>query len=215
MRPVLLDRLRRGAAIALVSDAGTPLISDPGYKLVRDALAENLPVTSLPGASAVLTALTLSGLPPDRFFFAGFLPPKQAARRAALAELRAIPATLIWFESGPRLAASLRDAADVLGDRPAAVARELTKLHEEVRRASLVSLATHYAEAGAPKGEIVVVAAPPAAAPVASDAEIDTQLRGLLKQSSVREAADTVAAATGRPRRHIYARALALKDETR
>jgi 16S rRNA (cytidine1402-2'-O)-methyltransferase len=213
MRPVLLDRLRAGEAIALVSDAGTPLISDPGYKLVRDAVAENVPITALPGASAVLTALTLSGLPPDRFFFAGFLPPKQAARCAALVELRAIPATLLWFESGPRLAASLRDAAEVLGDRPAAVARELTKLHEEVRRSALASLAAHYAAAGAPKGEIVVIVGPPGADATASDAEIDAQLRDALRNSSVREAADTVAATTGLPRRHIYARALALKEE--
>jgi 16S rRNA (cytidine1402-2'-O)-methyltransferase len=213
MRPVLLERLRRGQAIALVSDAGTPLISDPGYKLVRDAVGENLPVTSLPGASAVVTALTLSGLPPDRFLFAGFLPPKQAARRAALTELRTIPTTLIWFETGPRLAASLRDAADLLGDRPAAVARELTKLHEEVRRDTLAALADHYEKAGAPKGEIVIVAGPPLAAPAADDATIDGQLRAALARLGVRDAADAVAAATGLPRRKIYARALALKDE--
>lgn len=215
MRPVLLDRLRAGDAIALVSDAGMPLISDPGYKLVREAAAAGLPVTALPGASAVLTALILSGLPSDRFLFAGFLPPKETARRATLTELKNVPATLIWFETGPRLADSLRDAAEILGDRPAAVARELTKLHEEVRRETLPALAAHYADAGAPKGEIVVVAAPPspAAAPDADD--VDAQLRAALRQSSVREAAETVAAATGLPRRQLYARALTLKDDTR
>jgi 16S rRNA (cytidine1402-2'-O)-methyltransferase len=215
MRPVLLGRLRAGETIALVSDAGTPLISDPGYKLVREATAESLPVTSLPGASSVLTALILSGLPSDRFLFAGFLPPKETARRAALAELNAVPATLIWFETGPRLAASLRDAADMLGDRQAAVARELTKLHEEVRRDTLRALAGHYSEAGPPKGEIVIVAAPPLPAEAPSADAVDRQLREALTRMSVREASETVAAATGLPRRHIYARALALKDETR
>ena len=212
MRPVLLERLHAGEAIALVSDAGTPLISDPGYKLVRDVAAAGLPVTSLPGASSVLTALILSGLPSDRFLFAGFLPPKETARRGALAELKDVPATLIWFETGPRLAASLRDAAAILGDRPAAVARELTKLHEEVRRDTLAALATHYETAGAPKGEIVVVAGAPLpdAAPSADD--VDAQLRDALTTMSVREAADRVAATTGLPRRQIYARALALKD---
>ncbi|HEY5210701.1 MAG TPA: 16S rRNA (cytidine(1402)-2'-O)-methyltransferase [Stellaceae bacterium] len=213
MRPVLVERLREGAAIALVSDAGTPLVSDPGYRLVRDVVEAALPVTALPGASAVLTALTLSGLPPDRFMFAGFLPPKSVARRAALAALIAVPATLIWFETGPRLAASLGDAAAILGDRPAAVARELTKLHEEVRRASLAVLAAHYAEAGPPKGEIVIVAGPPLPVPVTGAAEIDARLRAALASLGVRDAADRVAAATGLPRRQLYARALALKDE--
>lgn len=214
MRPVLLARLRAGEAIALVSDAGTPLISDPGYKLVRDAAAEGLPVTALPGASAVLTALILSGLPSDRFLFAGFLPAKANARRATLTELKNVPATLIWFETGPRLAASLSDAAAILGDRPAAVARELTKLHEEVRRDALPALAAHYEAAGAPKGEIVVVAGPPSPAAAPSADDTDLQLRAALRHSGVREAAETVAAATGLPRRQLYARALVLKDET-
>lgn len=213
MRPMLLERLRAGQALALVSDAGTPLVSDPGYKLVRDAVAEGLNVTALPGASAVLTALILSALPTDRFLFAGFLPLRESARRTTLAELKDVPATLIWFESGPRLAASLADAAAVLGDRPAAVAREMTKLHEEVRRDGLKALAAHYAEAGAPKGEVVVVAGPPAAAAPPSADAVDAQLRAALRQSGVREAAAAVAAATGLPRRRLYARALALKDE--
>jgi 16S rRNA (cytidine1402-2'-O)-methyltransferase len=215
MRPLLLERLRSGEAIALVSDAGTPLISDPGYRLVREAVAEGLPVTSLPGASAVLTALILSGLPPNRFLFAGFLPPKPTARRAALAELTSVPATLVWFETGPRLAASLSDAADILGDRSAAMARELTKLHEEVRRDNLGALARYYAAAGAPKGEIVVVVGPPLPAPVADAAEVESRLRVALESTSVREAAAIVAAGTGLPRRQIYALALALKRDVR
>jgi 16S rRNA (cytidine1402-2'-O)-methyltransferase len=215
MRPLLLERLRSGEGIALVSDAGTPLISDPGYRLVREAVTEGLPVTSLPGASAVLTALILSGLPPNRFLFAGFLPPKATARRAALSELTSVPATLVWFETGPRLAASLSDAADILGDRSAAVARELTKLHEEMRRDSLGALAQYYAAAGVPKGEIVVVVGPPLAAPVVDAGEVERQLRVALESTSVREAAAIVAAATGLPRRQIYALALALKRDVR
>jgi 16S rRNA (cytidine1402-2'-O)-methyltransferase len=210
MRPALLARLRAGEALALVSDAGTPLISDPGYKLARAAIAEDIAVTTLPGASAPLAALLLSGLPTDRFLFAGFLPAKAAARRVALAELRPVPATLIWFESGPRLADSLAAARDILGDRPAAVARELTKLHEEVRRGSLDALARHYREADPPRGEIVVVAgaAQPEAMP--DEAELDAMLRDALTRSSVKEAASTIAAATGMPRRAVYARALVL-----
>jgi 16S rRNA (cytidine1402-2'-O)-methyltransferase len=211
VRPALIERLRHGATIALVSDAGTPLISDPGYKLAREAIAQRLPVTTLPGASAPLAALLLSGLPPDRFLFQGFLPAKPAARRATLEELRPVPATLIWFESGPRLARSLADARAVLGDRPAAVARELTKLHEEVRRGGLAELAVHYRAAGPPKGEIVVVVGPsePDAAPDRN--EIDRRLAEALCHFGVAAAAATVAAATGLPRRELYARALALK----
>jgi 16S rRNA (cytidine1402-2'-O)-methyltransferase len=210
---VLLERVRHGDAIALVSDAGTPLISDPGYKLVREAAAASLAVTALPGASAVLTALILSGLPTDRFLFAGFLPPKQTARRATLAELKLVPATLIWFETGPRLAGSLDDAAAILGDRPAAVARELTKLFEEVRRETLTALAAHYQAAGPPRGEIVVVAGPPLPVPEPDDDEIDRLLRAALPGLGVKDAAAAIAAATGLPRRQIYARALALKSE--
>jgi 16S rRNA (cytidine1402-2'-O)-methyltransferase len=200
VRPLLIERLRRGEAIALVSDAGTPLVSDPGFKLVRDAIAEGLAVTAIPGASASLAALVVSGLPSDRFFFAGFL-----------TELTSIHATLIWFESGPRLADSLGDAARVLGDRPCAVARELTKLHEEVRRGRLGELAAHYREAGPPKGEIVVVAGPPEPALPIDDREIDRQLAEALAGHGVAAAAAAVAAGTGLPRRVLYARALALK----
>ncbi|HUH85014.1 MAG TPA: 16S rRNA (cytidine(1402)-2'-O)-methyltransferase [Stellaceae bacterium] len=215
MRPLLLERLRRGERVALVSDAGTPLVSDPGFKLVQAAIAEDLPVTALPGPAAPLAALLLSGLPADRFFFAGFLPAKSAARRRDLAGLAAVPATLLFFETAPRLAASLADMAATLGPRPAAVARELTKLFEEVRRGPLDDLAGHYAEAGAPKGElVVVVGAASAAAEAASEASLDAQLGAALRQMSLKDAATAVAAATGQTRREVYRRALALMGRT-
>lgn len=206
-RPQLLARLAVGGAIALVSDAGTPLVSDPGYKLVREAIAAGIKVTALPGPSAPLAALVLSGLPSDRFLFAGFLPPKSAGRRKVLAELAAVPATLIFFESAGRLAGSLADMAAVLGRREAAVARELTKLYEEVRRGFLDDLAAHYAEAGPPKGEIVVVIGPPSE-DAGAGIDLDGALDRALATMSLRDAADAVAAATGRPRREVYARAL-------
>jgi 16S rRNA (cytidine1402-2'-O)-methyltransferase len=207
----LLARIAGGAAIALISDAGTPLLSDPGYPLVRAAIARGLAVTVIPGPSAPLAALVLSGLPAERFLFAGFLPPKAAARRRALDELKAVPATLLFLESGPRLAASLADMAAVLGDRSAAVARELTKLHEEVRRDRLAALAAQYAQAGAPKGEIVIAVGPPeAAAPALDEDALDAKLRDALGTMSVKDASNAVAAATGLPRRTVYARALAL-----
>jgi 16S rRNA (cytidine1402-2'-O)-methyltransferase len=210
MRPVLLERLRRGEIVALVSDAGTPLVSDPGFKLVRAALAEGLPVGTLPGPSAALAALVLSGLPSDRFLFAGFLPPKQAGRRAALAELAGIRASLIFFESAPRLAEALADMALVLGDRPAAVARELTKLYEEVRRGGLAELAARYGSEGPPRGEIVVVVGPPVAPPAPTGDELDRQIAAALASMSLKDASAAVAAATGLPRREVYARALLL-----
>ncbi len=213
-RPVALSALRRGERVALVSDAGTPLLSDPGYKLVRAALAEGLPVTAAPGPSAAVTALILSGLPPDRFFFAGFLPPRQAARRRALDELRGLDATLVFYEGVSRLAASLDDMAECLGNRPAAVARELTKLYEEVRRGGLAQLAAHYRDAETPRGEIViVVGAPQPAAP--DEAELDRRLRAALAETGVREAAARLAAETGLPRGGLYRRALALRREPR
>lgn len=211
MRPVLLQRVRDGASIALVSDAGTPLVSDPGYKLVREAVAEGVPVTALPGPSAPLAALVLSGLPTDRFLFAGFLPPRSAARRTALGELAGLRATLVFFESAQRLPAMLSDAAQVLGPRAAAVARELTKLFEEVRRDPLDRLAAHYAEAGPPRGEVVVAIGPPEPGALAGDDEtVDAALREALEHASVKDAAAQVAAATGRGRRQVYARALEL-----
>jgi 16S rRNA (cytidine1402-2'-O)-methyltransferase len=211
MRPLLLERLKAGAVVALVSDAGTPLISDPGFKLVRAALAESIAVTALPGPSAALDALVLSGLPSDRFFFQGFLPPKEAARRRVLGELAALPTTLIVYETAPRLAATLADMAAVLGERPAAVARELTKLYEEVRRGALGELAAHYANSGAPKGEIVIVVGGASAAAareaVTGDA-LDAALDAALATMSVKDASAVVAEATGRPRREVYQRAL-------
>lgn len=213
VRPGLIARLAAGASLALVSDAGTPLVSDPGFKLVREAAAAGIPVTAVPGASAALAALTVAGLPPDRFLFAGFLAPKSAARRRELRELAAVPASLIFYETAPRLADALADMAAMLGDRPAAVARELTKLHEEVRRGSLETLADHYRKAGPPKGEIVVIVGPPAAEAAASDEDIDAQLRAALETASLREASAAVAAETGLPRRQVYARALALRGK--
>jgi 16S rRNA (cytidine1402-2'-O)-methyltransferase len=215
MRPLLLERLQRGETIALVSDAGTPLVSDPGYKLVRAALAASIAVTTLPGASAALAALVLSGLPTDRFFFAGFLPPRSGARRTELAELARIPATLIFFESAGRLADCLADMTTVFAERDAAVARELTKLYEEVRRGTVAELAAHYAAVDPPKGEIVIVIGPPPAAVEASDAAIDAALRAALASASLRDAVAMVAAAWGAPRRRVYARALALSRSER
>ena len=209
MRPKLLARLRAGAVVALVSDAGTPLISDPGYKLVREVAEAGIPVHALPGASATLAALVTSGLPSDRFLFAGFLPPREAGRRRILEELRGIPATLVFFESTRRLAESLADMAAVLGNRDAAVGRELTKLYEEMRRAPLDVLARHYAEAGPPKGEAVVVVGPPGEVD-AEPKDIDSMLDEALATMSMRDAAAAVSGASGRPRREIYARALEL-----
>ncbi len=213
VRPVLIKRLENGESVALVSDAGTPLVSDPGYRLVRDCIEGGVPVTAVPGASSVLTALQLSGLPSDRFFFAGFLPPKSAARKRALAEVAAVPGTLVFLESPKRLAAALADMAEVLGRREAAVARELTKLFEEVRRGFLDDLAADYAESGPPKGEVTVVVAPPGAEAEVTEADLDARLREALETESVRDAAARIAAETGQPRRAVYARALALERE--
>lgn len=213
VREAILQRLAEGQRVALVSDAGTPLISDPGFKLVREAIAQNSYVSALPGPSAPLMALILSGLPSDRFFFQGFLPPKGAARRALLASLAGIDATLIFFESARRLPQCLADMAQMLGDRQAAVARELTKLFEEVRRDSLPVLRDHYAEAGPPKGEVVIVVGAPLNdspdQPGHEDA-LDNRLRDALTRYRLKEAVAQVAAATGLPRKQVYARALAL-----
>ena len=211
MRPAILAALRQGERLALVSDAGTPLVSDPGYKLVRAAIAENLPVTAEPGPSAALTALILSGLPPDRFLFAGFLPRRTAARRQVLAGWASLDATLIFYEAAPRLAASLADMAEILGPRPAAVARELTKLHEEVRRGEVGELGEYYRGEGPPRGEIVVVVGPPEpAAPLAED-ELDRRLRAAVGEFGVRDAAAKLASETGLPRQDLYRRALAIR----
>jgi 16S rRNA (cytidine1402-2'-O)-methyltransferase len=213
-RPKLLARLATGAAVALVSDAGTPLVSDPGFKLVRAAREAGHPVTALPGPSASLAALAVAGLPTDRFFFEGFLPPKSTPRRNRITELARIPATLVLFETGPRLAAALADLAQGLPSREAAVCRELTKLHEEVRRGDLAALAAHYAGDAETRGEIVIVVAPPAEDETSiGDADLDTLLRAALARVSLKEAVAEVSTVTGQPRREIYQRALALAKD--
>ena len=213
--PELLALLREGRRLALVSDAGTPLVSDPGYRLVRAAIAAGLKVSAIPGANAAVLALVLSGLPPQPFLFLGFPPPRQAARRAALAQVRrlesaGLSATLVWHEAPHRLAESLADMAEAFGDRPSAVARELTKRFEEVRRGGLAGLAEHYRAAPA-RGEITVVVAP-APEQAATAGDLDELLRAALAASGVKDAAEQVSAATGLPRRLVYARALALRD---
>jgi 16S rRNA (cytidine1402-2'-O)-methyltransferase len=211
MRPQILARLKAGAALALISDAGTPLVSDPGFKLVADAIAEGIAVFAAPGASAALAALVVAGLPTDRFFFEGFLPAREAARRRRIAELAAIPGTLVFYESPRRLAETLVDLAAVLGPRPAAVARELTKRFEDVRRGSLAELAAAYADGEPPRGEVVVLVGPPAEGAVVEAADdFDARLRAALSRHSVKDAASVVAAETGRPRRVVYARAIEL-----
>jgi 16S rRNA (cytidine1402-2'-O)-methyltransferase len=214
-RPAVLAALREGERVALVSDAGTPLLSDPGYKLVRAAIAENLPVTAEPGPSAALTALILSGLPPDRFLFAGFLPRRRASRRQALAGWASLDASLIFYEAAPRLAASLVDMTEILGPRPAAVARELTKLHEEVRRGPIGELADYYRREGPPRGEIVVVVGPPEPAAPLSEDELDRRLQIAVADCGVRDAAAKLAAETGLPRQQLYRRALAIRGGDR
>ncbi len=209
-RPRLLAALAQGASIALVSDAGTPLISDPGFKLVREVCAAGHAVTALPGPSSVLAALSLAALPTDRFFFEGFLPAKQTARRTRLTELARIDATLVMFESGSRLADSLRDLAEIFGAREIAICRELTKLHEEIRRAPLPELAA-MAETLETRGEFVLVIGPPAAdAGRMSDEALDAILCAALAQGSVKDAVAHAVELSGRPRREVYTRALEL-----
>jgi 16S rRNA (cytidine1402-2'-O)-methyltransferase len=216
VRPRILQRLAQGAAIALVSDAGTPLISDPGYKLVAAAIEVGNRVYPVPGASALLAALVIAGLPTDRFYFEGFLPPKAGQRRNRIAELADITATLVLYETGPRLAESLADLANGLGARPAAMCRELTKVFEEVRRGPLDELAVHFAKAGAPKGEIVLVIAPPddSARKVSSE-ELDARLKRALARGSLKDAVAEVTDETGMSRREVYARALVLAENSK
>ncbi|HVW74193.1 MAG TPA: 16S rRNA (cytidine(1402)-2'-O)-methyltransferase [Rhizomicrobium sp.] len=211
MRPRILARLQQGEAVVLVSDAGTPLVSDPGYKLVREVIAAGISVVAIPGPSAVLTGLTLSGLPSDRFLFAGFLPTRAGERQSALEELKGLRATLIFFESAQRLGETLAAMANVLGNRACAVTRELTKLHEEVRRGPLRELAAHYDKAGAPKGEVTLLVGPPLDA-AADTAKIDAALKAALAFMPVKAAAEMIANLTGSHRRAIYDRALELKD---
>ncbi len=210
-RPGLLALLREGRSLAFASDAGTPLIADPGYKLVRAVAAEGLPVTALPGPSAALAALCLSGLPTDRFLFAGFLPPRSAARRTALAELARLRATLVFLESPRRAADALADMAATLGPgREAALCRELTKRFEEVRRASLGDLAAELAAQDAPRGEVVLLVGPPDPADTPADGDLDALLTEGLARLSLKDAVRGVQEATGLPRREVYARALDL-----
>lgn len=212
-RPQILARLERGEAVVLVSDAGTPLISDPGYKLVRAVRDAGIAVTAVPGASAVLAGLSVSGLPTDRFYFGGFVPSKSGQRKRFFEELSPIPSTIVLFETAPRLAASIAAAAGALGPRPAAITRELTKKFEQVRTGSLTELADYYAEAGPPKGEIVMVIGPPDTKASAPDENtIAAMIRDALADHSLRDAVDRVAAETGLPRRTIYRQALTIRD---
>ena len=213
MRPWLIKQIQQGKNVALVSVAGTTLVCDPRYKLVRGAIESDLQVSAVPGPMAGVTALVLSGLPTDRFLFAGFLPNRSAARRTALNELTAVPATLIFYEAARRLAGSLADMAAVLGPRQAVVARELTKLYEQILRGSLEDLQERCAESP-PKGEVVVVVAPPGTvAETVDNAELDKMLRRALAEHSLRDGVAAVAEATGLARRKVYKRALALRDD--
>lgn len=212
-RPAILARLHEGQRLALVSDAGTPLISDPGYKLVRDVIANGLKVHVIPGPSAVLAALVLSGLPTDRFLCAGFLPAARAMRRTVLEELRTVPSTLVFFESPQRLAESLDDMCDVLRPRDVAIARELTKIHEEIRRGDLDKLSTAHSDSAPARGEITIVVGPPEAPP-ADFRQTDALLDMALPFMPVRVAADLVSQALNIPRRTVYTRALARKENT-
>jgi len=214
-RPRALRRIAEGQALALISDAGTPLISDPGYKLVSEAIELGFAVIAAPGPSAALAALCVAGLPTDRFYFEGFLPSRSSARRERINALAAVPSSLIFYEAAGRLAETLADLALELGPRPAAVARELTKLHEEVRRGALDKLAAEYAADGAPRGEIVIVVGPSEARPAVSEAALDREITEQLATLSVKDAAATVAAKHGLPRRQVYARALAIAGAQR
>jgi len=214
-RPKILEKLAQGAAVALVSDAGTPLISDPGFKLVREACAAGHAVVAIPGPSSVLTALSVAALPTDRFFFEGFLPSRQGARRTRLAELARIDATLVMFESGNRVQDTLADLAEIMGAREAAICRELTKLHEEVTRAPIAELAAK-ADRLETRGEFVLVIGPPAAgSKVMAESDLDDLLRASLERDSVKDAVAHAVEVSGRPRREVYSRALELAKEIR
>lgn len=208
--PSIIKRLEEGQIVALVSDAGTPLVSDPGYRLVSAAIAAKLPVIAVPGPSAALTALVASGLPTDRFLFVGFLPSKTVARQKELAVLTALTASLVFYESPNRLTGTLKDMAQLLGPRPAVIAREMTKRFEELTRGSLADLATSFDKQAAPKGEVVIVVGPPGDKPEVAPEEIDRLLAKALENGGVKDASTSVAAASGWSRRAVYQRALAL-----
>ena len=211
--PKILRALADGARVALVSDAGTPMVSDPGFRLARDALAQGSSVFPAPGASAVLAALAVAGLPTDMFMFAGFPPPKSAARTTFLESLSNVPATLVFFEGASRVAASLKDMAAVFGNRDAAVARELTKLYETVVRGSLGALAAN-PDFSDPKGEFVILVGPGSAQPATAD-QVDQALRDALTRLRPADAAAEVGKAFGLPRRELYTRVMALRAEDR
>ncbi len=213
-RTAIIESITAGKSIAMVSDAGMPLISDPGYKLVRDCVDLGLMVTTLPGANAVLSALQLSGLPSDKFSFLGFLPPKSAARKTVLTEWRNVPSTLITYEGASRLVATLTDMQAVFGDRNAAVVREITKMYEESRTAPLSQLVAHYSEAGPPKGEIVIVIAPPSERKY-DEAALAVELEKALQSMRVKEAASFVAEITGEAKSVLYQMALDINEKNK
>jgi 16S rRNA (cytidine1402-2'-O)-methyltransferase len=213
MGPRLLEALSAGRSVALVSDAGTPLVSDPGFRLVEQALKAGFRVVPIPGPSAVLAALTASGLPTDTFLFGGFLPVKDGQRRSRLEELKAVPATLVFFESPRRLADTLAAMAHVFGPRPAAVARELTKTFEEMRTGSLAELAERYAALAAPKGEVVVCVGPPLARVAADARDIDRLLLSLAAEMPASKAAAEAARMTGGRKPDLYRRLMDLRAD--
>jgi 16S rRNA (cytidine1402-2'-O)-methyltransferase len=216
VRPKVLERLAAGETVALVSDAGTPLISDPGYRLVREAAAAGHTVTPVPGPSALLAALVVAGLPTDRFLFVGFLPAKSKARRDAIEELKFVRATLVFYEAIPRLVETLDDLAVALGPREAVVTRELTKRFESIRRLPLNEMAQHYRHRTLPKGEIVLLVGPPAETAGAPDDDaVDAMLRDALARLPLKSAVEEITVGTGRPRNEIYRRALALQRAAR
>lgn len=211
MRPVLTARLKKGETVALVSDAGTPLVSDPGHKLVADCIKEGIYVTAVPGASALLTALQLSGLPTRRFLFQGFLPPKSSARKTTLAELKNVPSTLIFYEAPQRMIETLTDMKEVLGDRDCSVSRELTKKFEQTVRGKISDILDLYAQNGVPKGEFVIVVAPPLEEK-AGEQDVETALKQALETMSVKDAAAFVAQALNANKKEVYTLALKLKN---
>lgn len=213
-RAPIVEAIANGQSVALVSDAGMPLISDPGYKLVRDLVSQGHKVTSLPGANAAMVAIQLSGLPSDMFAFGGFLPPKETARRKTLDAWKEFSGTLIFYETGPRLEACLRDIKKVMGERPVAIARELTKMFEEVKRGNVSTLLMEVARKGPPKGEIVLVIGQPDAGEAAAPVNLEEQILQALQSMSVRDAADFVAEASGKPKKTIYTLTLKLSGKS-